>query len=140
MEETHQGRRMFRRFTVLVVIGLLAACTTQGDGAAEETLETTPSMVAEGTGAAVGTASPECEEAFAPLADMDVSDTSDLADLPDEVQPTVEACQSVADWIAGAQQVLGIEVTAGGADFLLRFHCEDTSLTDAPICEELAAP
>jgi hypothetical protein len=131
---------MFRKLTVLVFIGLLAACTTQGDGAADETLETTPSMAAEGTGAATGTASAACEEAFAPLAEMEIEDTSHLADLPDEVQPTVEACESVADWTAGAQQVLGVEVSAGGADFLLRFQCEDTELTDAPICEELAAP
>jgi hypothetical protein len=131
---------MFRNLTVLIFVGLLAACGTQGNGAAEETLDITPSMAAEGTGAPAGTASAACEESFAPLADMEVADTSDLADLPDEVQPTVEACESVADWIAGAQQVLGIEVSAGGADFLLRFHCEDTSLTDAPICEELAAP
>ncbi len=129
---------MFRNLIVLVVIGLLAACTTQGDGTTDETLEATPSTAA--TGAAMGTASAACEDSFAPLADMDVSDTSDLADLPDDVQPTVEACESVADWTAGAQQVLGIEVTAGGADFLLRLQCQDTDLTDAPICEELAAP
>jgi hypothetical protein len=131
---------MFRNLFVLVVIGLLAACTTQGDGAADETLEITPSMAAEGSGPAMGTASAACEESFAPLADMDISDTSQLADLQEEVQPTVEACESVADWIAGAQQALGIEVSAGGADFLLRLQCEDTALTDAPICEELAAP
>src|ERR687895_2569868 len=128
---------MFRHLLTVAVVGLLAACTTQGDGAPDGTLETDPSIALESPGAMDG-ASAACEESFGPLADMEISDTSELADLPDEVQPTVEACESVADWTAGAQQVLGIEVSAGGADFLLRLQCEDTDLTDTPICEELA--
>jgi hypothetical protein len=129
---------MFRHLLIVAMVGLLAACT-QPDGAADGTLETDPSIPI-GSPAAMDGASAACEESFAPLADMDISDTSALADLPDEVQPTVEACESVADWTAGAQEVLGIEVSAGGADFLLRLQCEDTDLTDTPICEELAAP
>jgi hypothetical protein len=129
---------MFRNLFVLVIIGLLAACTTQGDGATDGTLEPDASMAQE-SGTATG-ASAACEESFAPLAEMEISETSDLSDVPDDVQPTVEACESVADWIAGAQAALGIEVSAGGADFLLRFQCEDQSVSGAPICEELSAP
>jgi hypothetical protein len=138
--ETHQGKCMFRNLFVLVIVGLLVACTTQGDGATDGTLETDASMVAEESGAAMGTATAACEESFAPLAGMEIEETSDLGDVPDEVQPTVEACESVADWIAGAQTALGIEVTTGGADFLLRLQCDDESLSDTAICEELSAP
>jgi hypothetical protein len=130
---------MFRNLFIFVVIALLAACTTQGDGATDGTVDTDASMAQE-SGGATGTASAACEESFAPLAEMEISETSDLGDVPDEVQPTVEACESVADWIAGAQSALGIEVSAGGADFLLRTQCDDPAMTDAPICEELAAP
>jgi hypothetical protein len=130
---------MFRHLLTLAVVALLAACTTQGDGAADGTMEADPSLPADSPAAMDG-ASAACAESFAPLADMEVSTTSDLADLPDEVQPTVEACESVADWTAGAQEALGIEVTAGGADFLLRLNCEDAGLADTPICQELAAP
>jgi hypothetical protein len=123
---------MYRFLIAVALVGMLAACTTnQGDG-------TTGSPSATGSGGAPTGASAACEESFAPIAEMEISSVSDLGDLPQEVQPTVEACESVADWIAGAQQAIGIEVRPGAADFLLRVHCDDPSMGDVPICEELS--
>jgi hypothetical protein len=53
------------------------------------------------------------------------------------VQPTVEGCETVADWIAGAQQLVHDEVNPNTAALLLRIQCEDQSLADTPICNEI---
>jgi hypothetical protein len=124
------------RFVIgLALVGLLAACTTQGDGSAEP-LGSAPMA---STGPVIGDASPACEEAFAPLADMEVASLSDLGDLQAELQPTIEGCESVADWIAGAQQVVDDEVNPSTAELLLGIQCNDPSLSNSPVCEDLAA-
>ena len=134
---------MFRYLIVLVLAGLLAACTTQGDGATDGAAGSSASAGAPSSagasGSATGTASAACSEAFAPLAELEVTSMSELGDLQEEVQPTVEACESVADWIAGAQEVVEGEVRPGTADLLLRIACNDLSLARTPICEELAS-
>lgn len=134
---------MFRYLIVLVLAGLLAACASQGDGATNGAAGASASAGAPSSagasGGATGTASAACSEAFAPLAELEISSMSELGDLQDEVQPTVEACESVADWIAGAQEVIEDEVRPGTADFLLRVACDDLSLARTPICEELAS-
>jgi hypothetical protein len=140
---------MFRFLTVLVLAGLLGACSTQGDGPSGQSLEPGSSTGAaasadatDASGAAGSTAagepSAECAEAFAPLADMGLESTSDFGDLA-EVEVTVERCESIADWMAGAQQVVDGEISPGGADLLLRIRCDDPSLAETPICEELAS-
>jgi hypothetical protein len=132
---------MKRSLTILALVGLLAACSAQGDGAQStapgaSTAASAGASDAASTGTS-GTASAACAEAFAPIADLGVTATSELGDLAEEVQPTIEACESVADWIAGAQDVVEEEVRPGTADLLLRIHCEDPSLSRTPICEEL---
>jgi hypothetical protein len=133
---------MKRVLTAMAIFGLLAACSAQGDGSTESTAPAA-SMAASAdasggaaTGAS-GTASAGCAEAFAPLVEMEISSMSELGDLAAEVRPTVEACESVADWIAGAGEVIGGEVNPGSADFLLRVQCNDLSLANTSICEEL---
>ena len=133
---------MKRIVILLAMVGLLAACSAQGDGSAASTA---PAVSAGASAAASdaastgssGTPSAACAEAFAPLVEMDISSMSELGDLADDVQPTVEACESVSDWTAGAAEVIGEEVNPGTADFLLRVHCDDLSLARTPICEEL---
>jgi hypothetical protein len=137
---------MRRLIITLAVAGLLVACTTSdggGESDADASLGTEPSAAASGSAGAAasgptGTASAACEEAFAPIADLEIESASDLGDLA-EVEGTVESCESVADWTAGAEGALGVEVRAGTADLLLRIRCEDPSLSSAPICEELAS-
>ena len=124
------------RFLILVALaGLLAACSTQGDGPTNQSLSSSAT-----SSGAVRTATDEpsaaCAEAFAPLAEMELTSTSDLGELA-EVLLTVESCESVADWMAGAQQVVENEVRPGAADLLLRIRCEAGSLSGTPICEEL---
>ena len=134
---------MYRFLTVLVLAGLLVACTDQGDGQSDASLDSAPTSTAAasaaGSGAASSRASAACVESFAALGEMDVASLSDLGDLEAEVQPTVEACESVADWVAAAQDVIGEEVNPNTAAFLLQIHCADLSLGDTSICEELAA-
>ncbi|MDQ2674740.1 MAG: hypothetical protein M3Y40_08790 [Chloroflexota bacterium] len=128
--------------TAVALMGLLAACSTQGGGTTESTApgastgESAAASAAASTGAA-GTASADCSAAFAPIADLGVQSTSELGDLAEEVRPTIEACESVADWIAGAQEVVADEVRPGTADLLLRIQCEDMGLAGTPICQEL---
>ena len=128
---------MSRTLIIVALVGLLVGCNTQGDGEPDASVTSTASAAGSASGTTSGTASAACAEAFAPLGEMDISSMSELGDLAAEVQPTVEACESVADWIAGAGEVIGGEVNPGSADFLLRVHCNDLSLARTPICEEL---
>ncbi|HJR51094.1 MAG TPA: hypothetical protein VJ794_08320 [Gemmatimonadales bacterium] len=132
---------MTKLVMIVALVGLVG-CTTQGDGdTTTESDGTAASVVASASagasGEASGTASAACAEAFAPLAEQEITSTSELGDLAEEVQPTIEACESVADWIAGAQDVVEEEVRPGTADLLLRIQCESPSLSNTLICEEL---
>ena len=80
-----------------------------------------------------------CAEAFAPIADLDISALSDLGDHKAEVAPTIQGCESVADWIAGAQQVIDVEINPNTVALLLNIDCADQSLDDSAICKELAS-
>ena len=112
---------------------LLVACATQGGGGPVE--PTGPAAgTAEGTAAAP---SPACAEAFAPIAAQDVSSLPELGDLREGLQPTVESCESVADWVAGASAALGIDANPNTAAMLLQNVCADQSLSRTAICEEL---
>ena len=128
---------MKRYLTGLALVGLLAACSNQGSGTSEP-LGSLPMGSAGASGAAMGDASAACAEAFAPLASMEITSLSDLGDLQDELQPTFDGCESVADWMAGAQTVVADEVKPGTARLLLGIQCNDPSLSNSPVCEDLA--
>jgi hypothetical protein len=127
---------MFRFLILVALAGLLAACTTQGDGQSTQSPGPSAPVPSASAGTANGEPSAACAEAFAPLAELELTSTSDLGELA-EVELTVESCESVADWMAGAQQVVENEVSPGAADLLLRIRCEAGSLSRTPICEEL---
>jgi hypothetical protein len=112
---------------------LLVACANQGGGGSVEP-EGSAAGTAEGTANAP---SPACAEAFAPIAEQNLSSLSELGDLQAELQPTVESCESVADWVAGASQALGIDANPNTAAMLLESACTDQSLSRTAICEEL---
>jgi hypothetical protein len=122
------------RVVALALVGLLVACNAPGNA---ETDEATGSASLGASETAAAGPSAACEESFTPIADMEVSSLAELGDLEAEVQPTVEACESVADWIAGAELALGTDVRQGTAQLLLRIHCVDLSLANTPICGEL---
>jgi hypothetical protein len=130
------------RFFIVLVIALLAACTApstqtnQAPGSASGSASGAASAAASGEPA--GSASAACSEAFAPLADMDISSISDLGDLA-EVDATVENCESVADWTAGAQDALDIEMTPSTIRLLLGIRCDDPSLSSSDLCADLAS-
>jgi hypothetical protein len=128
---------MKRTMIVLAIAGLLVACTDQGEGSAQ------PSGSAVGgspeTSGDTSTASAACNEAFAPLAEMEIGSLSDLGDLRAEVEPTIQGCESVADWIAGAQQVVDDDINPNTVALLLNIICADQSLDDTPICDEIAS-
>ena len=129
---------MKRLLIVLAIASVLVACTDQG----AESGGPSGSVVGQSPGASggtSGTATAACSEAFAPLAELEIGSLSDLADLQAEVEPTIQSCQSVADWIAGAQQVILIEINPNSVALLLKINCQDQSLDSTPICEELAS-
>ena len=112
---------------------LLVACANQGGGGSVEPLGSAAGT-AEGTASAP---SPACAEAFAPITEQNLSSLSELADLQAELQPTVQECESVADWVAGASEALGIDANPNTAAMLLQSACTDQSLSRTAICEEL---
>jgi hypothetical protein len=129
---------MKRMFTGLALVSLLAACSAQGGGASEP-LGSNALESAGSSGTALGEPSAACAEAFAPLAGMEIASLSDLGDAQDDLQPTFDGCESVADWIAGAQQVVADEVKPTTARLLLGIQCNDPSISNSPVCEDLAA-
>ena len=96
------GMNVNRLLIVLALAGLLVACTDQGTGTSDQPIGSSASMGPMSSEGAMGSASAACEEAFAPIAEMGLSEFSELGDLTDEVTATVESCESVDDWIAGA--------------------------------------
>jgi hypothetical protein len=128
---------MKKTLIVVALAGLLVACTDQGGASGQAS-----GSGAASAGASGGTAtspSAACSEAFAPLAEMDIGSLSDLGDLQAEVEPTIQSCESVADWIAGAQQVIDNDINPNAVALLLGISCQDQSLDSTPICEEVAS-
>lgn len=135
----------------LALAGLLAACSTQGDTTTDTSTEAAPSAAAPSTAASAsagasdgatdgtaGTPSAACGEAFAGLGDEEVTSLSDLADL-EGVEATVQQCESIADWSAGAQELIGQEVNPSTVQLLLEIRCELPALADSAVCEEVAS-
>jgi hypothetical protein len=128
---------MKRPLILLALVALLAACGDQGGAGS--------GGPAGSAGASAGSGSPSsgptaaCAQAFVPIADLDIGALSDLGDHKAEVEPTIQNCESVADWIAGAQQVIDVEINPNTVALLLNIDCADQSLDDSPICKELAS-
>lgn len=134
---------MKKLIILLTLVGLLAACATTGGASGEntasaDTASASADASAEASGGASGTVSAACADAFGPIADLAPDSVSDLGDL-DEVVATVQACESIADWSAGASQVIGGDVNPNVARMLLGIRCADPGVGDAPICEELTS-
>lgn len=138
---------MSRILIIFALVGLLAACSSQGGGeTTDPSTDVAPSAAASASAdasdnspvGAGGTPSAACGEAFAALGAQDVSSISDMADL-DEVEATIRGCESIADWSAGAAEVIGEEVNPATAQLLLEIRCELPSLGDTAVCEEVAA-
>ena len=129
---------MKRIIIVLAIAGLLVACTDQGGAGSGGPVGSSVAS-AQGSAGALSSPSAACSEAFAPLAEMEIGSVSDLGDLQAELEPTIESCASVADWIAGAQQVVDDDVNPNTVAILLSISCQDQSLDSTPICEELAS-
>ena len=72
------------------------------------------------------------------VAEQDVSSLSAMGDLP-EVEATIEQCESVADWMAGASPVIGEEVNPSTAQLLLDIRCQLPALANTAVCEEVAS-
>lgn len=128
------------RYLIVLVIALLAACTTPSTTTDQAQGSDSGASTAASAGATggSGSATPACTDAFAPIAELGLDSLSDLGDL-DEVQATIEGCESVADWSAGAQAALGIEVNPATVRLLLEIECNDPGAAGTPVCEDLAA-
>jgi hypothetical protein len=134
---------MFRLLTVLTLAGMLVACTDQGEPATDQP---SPSPVSspltgspDASDAADGSASSECTEAFGGIEDAGATSITDLGDLREEVEPTIEACQSLEEWVAAAQEVIADDINPNTAALLLRMNCGSPSMANTPLCQELAS-
>lgn len=139
---------MHRYILTFVFLFALAACSSSGGGdgesagtstgAGSSTDASAPADASDaGSTGPAGEASAACTEAFAPIAEMNLESTSDLGDLA-EVEATVENCESIDDWIAGAEAAVGDDVNPSTARLLLGIRCNDPGLSGSPICQELA--
>lgn len=143
---------MIRNLIIVALVGLLAACTTQGDGDTNDTsTEPAASVAASALASSAaspdassdssgsgGTASPACTDAFTALEGQDAASLSDLADL-EGIEATIEQCESIDDWMAGASAVIGEEVNPSTVNLLLQIRCEVPALSDSAVCEEVAS-
>jgi hypothetical protein len=134
---------MFRILTVIACSGMLVACTGQGEPTTDQSTLPPVSTPAPGSpdasGAAGSSASDECTESFGGVADAGVTSVTELGDLREEVEVTIEACESLDEWIAGAQQVIPDDINPNTAALLLRMNCGSPSMANTPLCRELAA-
>ena len=135
---------MFRILTITALAGMLVACTGQGEPTTDQA--TTPPPVStpasgspQASGAAGSSASDECTESFGGVADAGVTSITELGDLGEEVEVTIEACESLDEWIAGAEQVLPDDINPNTAALLLRMNCGSPSMANTPLCRELAS-
>jgi hypothetical protein len=143
---------MSRNLIIVALIGLLAACTAQGDGdntgasiepapsvaaSAPASANASPDASADSSGTS-GTASAACTDAFTALEGQDATSLSDLADL-EGIEATIEQCESIDDWMAGASAVIGDEVNPSTVNLLLQIRCEVPALSDSAVCEEVAS-
>ena len=128
------------RLLIVLVIAMLTACTTPSTSSDQAQGSDAGASAAESAGAArgSGSATPACTEAFAPIAELGLDSLSDLGDL-EEIQATIESCESVADWTAGAQEALGIEANPATVQLLLDIECNQPGAGRTPVCEDLAA-
>lgn len=138
-----------RYLMTLLLAGLLAACTgtaTQSPADAsfdlfsvEPSVEPSADASEELDASAVpsdGAAAMDCEGAFDDLADADIESVTDLATVTDALDDTIEACDSVEEWIDEAEQRLP-DVDMGEAEAFLAARCAESTLSDTPLCEEL---
>ena len=137
---------MSRNLIALALVGVLAACSAQGDDTNGTSNEAVPSTAASASAGAsdgatdgtAGTPSAACGEAFTALGDQEVTSLSDLADL-EGAEATIDRCESVADWTAGAQELIGEELKPSTVQLLLEIRCELPALADSAVCEEVAS-
>lgn len=139
---------MLRNLTIIALLGVLTACSAQGENDTTTAPADANASGAAGSAAAEasdgstdgtsGTASAACTEAFGALAADEITSLSDLAEL-EGVEATIEQCESIDDWTAGAQEVIGEEVNPATARLLLEIRCELPALSDTAVCEEISA-
>ena len=131
---------MLRSLIVLTLAALLVACTGQGDGTAGDSPATTlsPPVSSPAGSTGGGTASAECTDSFAAIEELEIESVTDLGGL-EEVEATIESCESVDEWVAAAEQVIGDDINPNTAALLLRMNCGQPSLSNTLICEELAS-
>ena len=136
---------MYRILGMLVVVAVLAACGQGGGATTDASAVSSPATSPSGSAMATddmggtGTASPECSDSFSGIEEMEVTSITELGDLPEEVQPTIENCESLDEWVAAAEQALGDEVNPSTASLLLGLNCGDPSVANTPLCRELAS-
>jgi flagellin-like hook-associated protein FlgL len=143
-----------RFLTAILLAGLLAACAGAGDASpseveslpdlfspsieesAEESADASPDASMDAT--SDGAMAMDCADAFDELAAEDVDSLSDLTAVTDELDDTIEACDSVEEWLDEAEQRLP-DVDLTGAESFLEARCEEAELSDSLLCAELTS-
>lgn len=126
-------RRKMRR-AVLVFVSLLSLVSCGSDGDADE-IGSSPTTVDEGGSLRSDDELPTqaCIDAFETVVASD-----DAARSPEDLDPAIGACESLADWEAAAEARPGALEGADPESFA-RTRCEEAEgLADTPVCEELS--
>ena len=110
---------MKRTMIVLAIAGLLVACTDQGGAGSGRASRLIGRGAAESGGAASDPSaaatrhSPRSQRWRSVLCPTSATSRA-------EVEPTIQSCESVADWIAGAQQVVDDDINPNTVALLLK--------------------
>ncbi|MGH2455474.1 MAG: hypothetical protein ACRDHD_04365 [Candidatus Limnocylindria bacterium] len=128
----------------LLVAGLLAACDAGATTPSEQPIPTVESSASAEASAAEtmddeSPAAMTCDEAVAAIDVEEIAAAGDLESVTDELDDTIAACDSVADWEDAVGDALpGVDIS--DAERFITDRCdENATLAASPICEELAA-
>jgi len=138
-----------RYLLTLLLAGALAACT--GTATSDPTSDASLDLFSAAPSAAMSedmdashdmssddATAMDCEGAFDDLAAEDVDSITDLASLTDDLDDTIEACESVDEWTSQAEQAMP-DVDLTDVEMFLAARCEESTLVDSSLCEELAS-
>ena len=135
-----------RYLIAVLMMGLLAACDLGAATPSEQPLPSVGDSVEEsmdahesdGADASDDMTAMTCEEAWDAVPVDDVSSIDDLEAIGDELERTVEACDSLDAWLDEAASMMPA-IDEGSARAWAAARCsENDTLSESPVCVEIS--
>ncbi len=133
-----------RYLIAVLMMGLLAACTMGASTPTEQPLPSIEMSVEESAEESIA-ASPDettaaamtCEEAWAEIALTEVSSVEELETIAEDLDATIENCESLEEWLDQASVLLPMVDTAEVEAWAAERCEENDTLSDSAICTEI---